>query len=215
MLTESEKIFESYCSKRGINYEKVTEGENKTPDYLININEYKIIIELTQFNINDKEKDLTKLFLQNKPIAYFPENNKRIRNKIKKKSYQLNQNKEFPTILMLYDNRTIFSTISANSIKYALYGNDVFHYAYNKDEDEYLFIDNIFGKGKTFTKEHKRYISAIALIEILSSRTEIILFHNYFAEIPLDINICSKLVDKQYKIIIDSTKQNEWIEINC
>jgi len=116
---------------------------------------------------------------------------------------------------MFYDNRSIFSTIDPDSIKYSLYGNDEYNYVYYKEEKEFVFLEKIFGKGKTFTQEHKNYISAIGFMKTFDLKTEIILYHNYFADVPLDISICKKLANKQYKIIIDSNQQNNWIEVNA
>ena len=98
-MTESEKLFESYCSNKGIDCTKIKESTDKTPDYLIKINGYKIIIELTQFNINDNEKDFSKSMQQNNFIVYNPEDEKRIRQKIKDKTEQLKTREGHPIIL--------------------------------------------------------------------------------------------------------------------
>jgi len=214
MKTESETLFEQFCLTKGISLTKIPEGKTKTSDYWININDYKFIIELTQFNINDEEKDLTKSLIHNNIIVYRPGDEKRVRQKIKDKSVQLKPYKDYPTILMFYDNRSIFSTLDQDSIKYALYGDDEYNYSYEAEEDKIVFIERTFGRGKTFTIENKKYISAIGIIKIIDSNCEVILYHNHFAELPLDISICKTFTERQYKIVIDSYHQSDWVKVN-
>lgn len=213
MKTESEIIFESFCSSKGISFRKIPETNTKTPDYCLQIEDYKIIVELTQFDINEKEKDLAKSLLTAKTIVYRPEDEKRIRQKVKDKSEQLKRYKDFPIILIFFDNRSIFSTIDRGSIKYALYGEDEYNYAYREDTDEVIFMGDSFGKGKTFREKNKDYISAIGLIKLIDSKASLTLFHNYFAKRSLEEGICKKIADRQFKIIIDSIQQSDWIQI--
>lgn len=213
MKTESEIIFERFCSSKGISFRKIPETNNKTPDYCLHIEDYKIIVELTQFDINEKEKDLGKSLLTAKTIVYYPEDEKRIRQKVKDKSEQLKPYKDYPTILIFLDNRSIFSTIESDSIKYALYGEDEYNYVYGEDKNDFVFIDQTFGKGKTFREKNKDYISAVGLIKLIDLKASLTLFHNYFANRSLEEGICKNIADRQFKIIIDSFQQSDWIEI--
>lgn len=214
MKTESEIIFERFCSSKGISFRKIPETNTKTPDYCLHIEDYKIIVELTQFDINEKEKDLGKSLLTDKTIVYRPEDEKRIRQKVKDKSEQLKPYQDFPIILIFFDNRSIFSTIDRGSIKYALYGEDEYNYVYREDTEEVIFMGDSFGKGKTFRKDNKNYISAIGLLKLSEAASNLTLFHNYFANKVLEEGVCTKIADRQFKIIIDSSRQSDWIEID-
>ena len=151
--------------------------------------------------------------MKTRTIVYRPEDETRIRQKVKDKSEQLKSYKDYPTILILYDNRSIFSTIDGDSIKHALYGEDEYNYVYREDTDEVTFIGRLFGKGKTFRKKNKSYISAVGVLKPSDAGSSLTLFHNYFAKKPLEECLCNKIADRQFKIIMDTYQQNDWIEI--
>lgn len=156
---------------------------------------------------------MSRSLLTSKTVVYHPEDETRIRQKVKDKSEQLKSYKDYPTILIFYDNRSIFSTIDWDSIRYALYGDDEYNYVYREDTDEVIFIGHPFGKGKTFRKNNKSYISAIGVLKPADEKTSLTLFHNYFANKPLEECLCMKIVDRQLKIIVDPYQQSDWIEI--
>lgn len=213
MKTESEILFESYCANKKIACNKIPETNIKTADYFLNIESYKIIVELTQFNINEKEKELSRSLMTTKTVVYRPEDVTRIRQKVKDKSEQLKSYKNYPAILIFYDNRSIFSTIDWDSIRYALYGEDEYNYVYREDTDEVISIGHPFGKGKTFRKNNKSYISAIGMLQPADVESSLTLFHNYFAKKPLEECLCKKIADRQFKIIVGPYQQSDWIEI--
>ncbi len=215
MRTESENIFESYCLNKKVNFSKIEESSTKTPDYLIKLDNYKFIVEITQFELNEKEKGVFRSLNPNQFTVYYPEDEKRVRQKIKDKAKQLKTRKDLPIVLVFYDNRSIFSTLDSDSIKYALYGDDSYTYYYENEQNNCIFLKPTFGKGKTLTEENKNYISAIGFLTKKSDKINLIAYHNYYAEKPLDKFICKKIFNKQFEISPDLGRQQDWKGINA
>jgi len=91
-----------------------------------------------------------------------------------------------------------------------LYGNNSYIYSYDKEKNSYNFLKQIFGEGKTLKEENKNYISAIGFLIKISNKINLIAYHNPYAKIPLDKNICKNLFDKQYEISPAFNEQRDW-----
>ena len=60
-MTQSEIWFEKFCKNIGLDCQRIDEEESKTPDYLLNINDQNIIIEVKEFSRNKEEQKSDRL----------------------------------------------------------------------------------------------------------------------------------------------------------
>lgn len=217
MVTISEQYFEKFCNMNAINYSRIPPVPNlETADYLIDIEGYKLIVEVTEFEINKEEKEKLKELVEKKIMAQFTSTEKRIRSKISKKSKQLRnlvEKYKLPSVLLLYDNRSLMADIDSESIKYGMYGEDAhILFIHTKLDLHTTYKGNKFGKHRRMTETEKNYISAIGhLVKNKYDKLKIYLYHNFYASHPIEYNKISKIVTKQYKIDEPhKTNQKNW-----
>ena len=214
--TESELLFEQICRKRKITYDPILRSGNRTPDYLIKIGENDIVIEVKQLNQNKNDvKRYDNVFKEKKSIVFFPDHKSRVRKKIKIASKQLRQfskNKN-SAILVLYDNTHGFSTLNNYSILTSMYGDESIPILVDKKNEPFAGPTR-FGNEKKMTEKNKNYISAVGMINIINSEPELDLFHNVYADFPINFSIAGVLVRKQYTLPPGHPNMyREWEEI--
>jgi len=203
-MTTSEKLFEEFCTRNKILYKKIKEdNENKLPDYLLEIDNYQLIVEVTEFELNKEEKKKLSEIRTNKAGAYWPCTERRIRDEINKKNKQIKplvKRYKCPSILLLYDNREGFSDTDSDSIRYAMYGEDSHKIgvSYNSDNPPF-YIGNKFGGHRKMTKDEKTNISAIGhLFSTYKKELKINLYHNYYSKYPIENNKIKQYFPNQY-----------------
>jgi hypothetical protein len=165
-MTTSEKLFETFCKQNKLAYSRIEEdNQHKLPDYFVEIDNYKIIVEVTEFKLSKGEKKKLLKFRKNRSGAYWPSTERRIRDEIDKKNKQIKplvRKHNCPSILLIYDNREEFADTDSDSIKYAMYGEDSHIIRiYDQLDRSPVYVGNKFGGHRKMTKDEKTYISAI------------------------------------------------------
>lgn len=217
-MTKSEKLFEDFCSNKSIYFERIHPEENvRKADYFIWRKNYKLIVEITQLDLNDEEKELLQKMKTQKSIAYWPSTEDRIRQKIKDKKDQIKNlvNKHnLASLLIIFDNREILTDISNDSMKYAMYGKDSHVIYYQGDLENSWYGGDKFGGSRRLTKNQKKYISALGNLYFLKSKLKLAIYHNYYAVNPIDIDRFKLFADYQYKIENPHNgNQKDWCQI--
>jgi hypothetical protein len=165
-MTTSEKLFEDFCNQNKLPYEKIEEdNKNKLPDYLLKIENYRLIVEVTEFELNKEEK---------KTLC--------------------------PSILLIYDNRQVFSDMNSDDIRYAMYGEDSHTIGvFDNSDNPPFYIGNKFGRHRQMTKDEKTNISAIGhLFCTYKKELKINLYHNYYSKYPIESNKIKQYFPNQY-----------------
>lgn len=218
-MNKIERIFEKHCKAVGSIPHKIPREDGiRTPDYYFQINGKKIIAEVTSLNKNTEELDLGKKVAAKKPVAWWPNSENRLRSKINDKGTQLkNKTKgKYPGILIIFDNRGPFDTLSNDDFRFAMYGNDTIKIRVPDDANyDPIVTGEEFGGSRRMTEKWKIYISAMAHLKLgHNGKTSLSLYHNFFASIPLDYNLCWNFADSQFKIDNPHIgEQKYWIEI--
>ena len=198
MKTKSEKLFESFCNNNRIEAKKISETNENTPDYEVKIDSKLVICEIKQLDVKKEESRERDKVLQGHAIVYYPLN--RTSNKLLDISRQVKEyaKKQIPTIVVLYNNVPLLEYLNHDEIFEAMFGSETNVVTFKNDE-----ILNIsqpsHGGNRRFTQTHNTSVSALAVLEnkndgILLMRV----YHNPFAQVPLNPEICKSLPIKQY-----------------
>jgi len=217
-LTGSEILFQKFCDKRSIHWRRIPESnDEKRPDYFVLANNQLIVIEIKQFDLNEREKEIWKKINQEKVTSYFNPAKYRIREKIDTGRKQLKKFSKVPTLLLLFDNTGGLLGVESNDILQGMHGNETFKYLVpHQTEFTPILTDHFLGSGQKLTKERTTYISGIARLVKPNFETEyqIHIFHNKFTENPLDFSVASKLANKQFELDANEHgNYSEWSEI--
>jgi len=203
-MTTSEKLFETFCEQNKLVYSRIEEdNQHRLPDYFLEIDNYKIIVEVTEFKLNKGEKEKLLEFRKNKSGAYWPSTERRIRDEIDKKNKQIKplvRKHNCPSILLIYDNREGFADTDSDSIKYAMYGEDSHTIGvFDNSDNPPFYIGNKFGRHRQMTKDEKTNISAIGhLFCTYKKELKINLYHNYYSKYPIESNKIKQYFPNQY-----------------
>jgi len=172
--TEGEKRFISFCDTNGYHYDRIAEESIPSPDFLLHISETEhLTVEVKDFEENKEETTAIQHYKQNGFATWNSQKlpGERIRNKIEGSKRQLEYQKgEYPSLLLLYDNRSeIVSIVSEYEISVAMYGLEC-----RFIQGEQLL--RIHGPNKKLTMTEKTYISYIG---ILDTKGLITMYENY------------------------------------
>ena len=164
---------------------------NRSPDYFLKIGDYQIIVEVTEFKLNEEEKEQLSELRKKGAVAHWSSTERRIRDEIEKKNKQIKpfvQRHNCPSILLIYDDREEFAGTNSDNIKYAMYGKDSHIVGIDSNFDgPPVYIRNKFGGRRKMTKDEKTYISAIGHLFTDNKNLKINLYHNYYSKCPIEI----------------------------
>ena len=209
--TLSESLFESLCDLRNLKWKRITTNRGLTSDYRIWLGSCEVIVEIKQIEFGDHEK---KLLSNNDPEAPFipTKSVQRLRGKFDKKAkkqLKANAKGKYPSIFCVYDNTRGISGIGSDEFLEAMYGDDVMYVMTKKDpSDRSIRIKHQFGGNRKLDKFHNRFVSAFAQLKVAPNREPfLIVYHNDYADIPLNYEQTSKLAYQQYKRIEDDSSR--------
>lgn len=202
-MTQSEEIFEKFCSEAGIDCRKIEEGDEKSPDYELKFGDLTVIAEVKEFDRNDAEKASDKLLeerVYGEALSNTPGD--RIRKKINNASPQIKKRTKGinPGILVLFDRGMVAGHIDPYNIRVAMSGLEQVHIAVPNDPSEEPYTTGMsYGPKRKMTETANTSISAIAaLYSTGPEEVKLILYHNKYASVPLDPNVVSKYGVTQY-----------------
>jgi hypothetical protein len=191
--TKSELHFEKFCADHSLELFSVprkSDDKEKTPDYILQVGEQKIIVEIKQLNPNPTDQKHLKDFENYGETGFVLGGfDRRVRKKIKKSVPQLKTRSKgkHPGILVLYDNVHIYGGIDGYDIRVGMYGQETIDVAISKARRYKPFaIRHRFGAKRSLDKSHNTSLSCAAvLIEHPLNGLKLNIYHNDFASIPL------------------------------
>lgn len=215
-MTKSEENTRKFFQSIGIDIQKVSEGNEKTPDYHLSVNGFSIYLEVKEITENDEEKVIQRKTDGMGEAGYYDSSpvGKRFRSKISEANRQLKKlcaNGE-PGIVIIQDTRPFAtkSLMPQEEIKQAMFGDRVIWRATPSNHTNYKskVTADIFSHNKTITEEKNTTISATGLLIEHSETGELTLLihHNPYAKNPLPASLINNRSLKEYKI--DSTKEH-------
>ncbi len=220
--TESEMLFEQFCIERGIRYEPIStesdEGQ-KTPDYYIYPNAQLIVVEVKQIDPTKQELEQLKEFeTKGWVVSGEGKPGDRVRNKIAAggKQIRVKAGDKYPTLLVLYNNVSLFNHANAYSIKVAMYGLETHLLAIPQDPSQrpYL-VEKKYGPKRKMTIDANTSISAVGVLAKDNDLgLQLSIFHNIYAAIPIPPQILRYLGVMQFTLEQKQVSQfSDWIEI--
>lgn len=180
--TKSEMLFEGLCDRLGIPYQGIERGPGKTPDYDITLGSQIVVTEVKQLEESDNDRRLLA------EGAGWETPGRRIRLKIdaSKKQLRSRAGGTLPTLLVVYDNGTFHGT-EIDDIKTAMYGDEVVTVKVERATREHVAASAIRpGGGRKCTASDNNYLSAIALMWDWEDGARLSVFHNHFADNPIN-----------------------------
>ena len=212
----SELLFEEYCTRAGIHWERLEEERGKTPDYELVVDDRTIIAEVKEITKNKPERESDRLLkergygkaLGGKPGA-------RVRKKIMDSSPQIKARTTgcHPGFLVLYDDGQIAGHLDRYHIMTAMYGLEVVHVTVPQDPSAKPYVrGSSFGPNKKMTNDANTSISAIgALVVTAPDRViELHVYHNLFAAVPIEPALLTRRGIQQCRIDLENRR---WVEL--
>ena len=194
-MTISELKFESLCKDNMIEYRRLPENDQKTPDYEVGFAGQPIAAEIKELTPNDAELEASRkistgqLVVQESRIF-----GDRIRQKIESAKKQLRNHAEgkCPAVLILYDARPPFIRgIYPSELAVAMYGALTLEYNVPKDMGQPIQYHRAkFGKDSKLRTNSHTFISALGVLREMdpSPNLHLDLYHNLFADMPLPLD---------------------------
>jgi hypothetical protein len=216
--TRSEELFETYCDRRGIRWRRVAVGEDQTPDYEIFLPRRKIVVEVKEITPNAEERRAEEeLRLKGFSVGSMTPGD-RVRKKISDASPQIKTRtkRRFPGLLVLFDRGMVARHIDPYQIRVAMYGFETIVLAVPHDLNKRPYaVGAKFGPKRRMTQAHNTSIGAIAaLFTPTADGIELAVYHNQYAEIPLDPKLFARYSVPQYRLGEAAPgKIPQWVQI--
>lgn len=216
--TESEILFETFCDIEKIRWERIEENDKETPDYEIYPNGLKTIAEVKQIEPNPAELEQLEELKKGGFASVDGTPGDRIRKKIAVSGPQIRSHTLgiHPSILVIYNTVAIADHTQPYTVRVAMYGLETIVLSVPKDMRRAPHIkDKKFGPKRKMTAEHNNSISAVAILERSPVGKPLLrIYHNSFADIPLDPSLFRSQDVKQFTLKEKETgKFQNWKEI--
>jgi hypothetical protein len=218
--TKSEELFKKYCAEQAYAIEKIPEGAEKTPDFLLTTSYGPIIAEIKEACPN--EEDARIILERGGTITKIL--GKRVGERIKQAKRKKFGDAKIPCVIVLYDNIVINGTrpsypnfyFSPTDIAFGMYGELKTSILFDKTAGKILGTRNELGKNQYLRSDEGRKISAVCLLcDVLENAPPFLYtFHSVFASVPLLRNIFAGPNDKHFRNpIVGNTFETSWVEI--
>lgn len=192
MLSKSERLLELWCTEAALEFRRVEEvvGE-KRPDYEIITAACSIVVEVKQFDPNEREREQVRKLEAGEAGAFYTTPGKRLRNAIGSARRQLRtlSGGRLPAMLVVYNNVLgCTGHTSAYAVAVAMQGVDVVPVQVPIDpSEEPVFGDVRSGPKRQMTPKSNTSISAIGVLSDSNpSGLFLSVYHNRFAAVQLD-----------------------------
>jgi len=222
MLTQSETWFEEYCNNRKIDFDRIEESDEKTPDYTIRLDGQEIIVEVKEILPNAEEK---KAMLEAKkngtPFVTRILPGERIRKKIASASGQIKARTKgkSPSILLICDIRNgcgqVIPHLDQYHLRVAMEGLDQVVIGLPEDKNQSpTIIGRKSGPRKKMTPNANTSISAVAVLSTPPGEPiKIEVFHNKYAAHPILPEILRNNGMPQFSLSDNPGEPSDWIEM--
>jgi hypothetical protein len=216
--TKSENLFKKYCTDQSYQIEKIREGADKTPDFLVTTPHGQIIAEVKEACPNDEDiKIISESGGIKKTLG------KRVGEKIKQGKRKKYPDCQSPRVIVLYDNiivngvRPSYPNFYFNpaDIAFGMYGELKTTILYDKVAGKIVGTRNELGKNQYLRSDEGREISAVCLLsDVLENDYPCLYtFHSVFALLPLSRQIFAGSNDKHFRNPVNgNTFETSWVE---
>ena len=207
--TQSEIWFEEYCAQSLLSCKRITEQNTKTPDYELQIDGQRIIVEVKEITRNPEERASDRLLAERGYGAGLSNTpGDRVRKKIKDSSPQIKARTQdtYPSLLVLCDLSNGCGQITGHldpyNVRVAMYGLEQMHIAVPREPSASPYVTGLsYGPKRQMTQDHNTSISAIGvLFTPASTEIKLHVYHNKYAAVPLDRALLAKCGIHSYEL---------------
>jgi len=194
-MTISEELFENFCVDQGIPCDRVREGEQRQPDYIICPCGQTVIVEIKQFDPTPEEEELARQLDEKKSILVNKSPpGRRVRTAIQSGYPQLKAlgKGRYPTILLLFNNVIVADHADPYDIKTGMFGLEVVDMVVPHDTQRSPYAaERRFGGKRRVTPGERKSLSSVAVLFHRREGNALMVFHNPFAALPLPVECLS------------------------
>ncbi len=183
--TKSENIFEEFCKKNNLQWEKIPERDEPTPDYKVFLNAGTVIFEIKQI---DKDDSFTETGGSRTVGDHVREKINEARKQLKFASRD-----SFPAILLIYNNldpMQMFATEQHDFIS-AMYG----ELTVRIDLEENMIKDSYQGLNQALRYDKNTSFSAVGKLYQTDVGPNVLIYENIFSENKLDYLSLPKCIE--------------------
>jgi len=187
-VTESEALFERFCTANGIPFERIVEGASLTADYWIRPNGVEVVCEVKQVEPNAEERKAMEALERGEVAVTGGVVGNRVRNKITDAGRQIRAHAKgrCPGVLVLWEPFGVARHLDAYSVKAAMFGFDTLVLDVPADPElGPILRDRKSGPGRRMTEDHSTSISALAVLCERDDAIHCRVYHNHHAALPL------------------------------
>jgi hypothetical protein len=222
MRTQSEIWFEEYCANRGVPCSRIEESNGRTPDYELDLDGQKIIVEVKEILPNAEEKaSIEKLKRESVGLATGGTPGERVRGKIADASGQIKAKTDgrLASLLLLCDIKygcgQITGHVNPYNIRVAMEGLDQLILALPQDRHKPPYTTGMkSGPKKKMTDMHNTSISGIGVLSTPpGAPISLVVYHNRYAAIPIPADKLQKHNIPQYCLSGNPGGPSNWVEI--
>ncbi len=219
---KSEALFVSLCDLLSLAVEKIPETRTKTPDFKVTTAGSVFLAEVKDLRPNEEETLLLREFRDKRMVSVSSELGRRARGMIEDAKYQLREFRGqcLPGIIVLYDNIKLDDgtslgpqgALSLDHITAAMFGQWVVDLKIENSTGKILGRNDRCGPKESFTRDTKKYVSAVAVICDYFGPITITLYHNPYADYPLPLSTFNGANCHNLCVPIENTKRPQsWI----
>ncbi len=176
--TKSESIFEEFCSSNNLPWEKITEGDQPTPDYKVVLNAETVIVEVKQI---DEDDELTE---EGSSRIIGDRVREKINDKHTRRQVKVASKEHLPAILLIYNNLDPWQAFGTEQHDFiaAMYGEltGVFNLKKNTITDSY------HGRNQSLRQDKNTSFSAVGFLSQTNEGSAVRIYENVFAECGLN-----------------------------
>lgn len=205
-MTLSEELFEEFCRRVGIQFERLSAEAERTPDYDIFLADLRVVVEV-------KEVD---------PVLPGPTGvtsftiGKAIRHDLKKagKQVKARAKHELPGMIVLFEKQR--QQLGSSSIRHAMYGEHTVDIRVPTDRSESpTLVGHYLGGNRQLTPEHNTSIGIVAHLDRDGpDELSLTAYHNRHAFLPIPPERLACYGMRQYTLPdVEDYRIPEWQEI--
>jgi hypothetical protein len=192
MMTESERLFESFCEGHGLTCHRVSTTIKPRPDYELEIGTQRLLVEIKQVDPNREERAFM-VFLASggKQVALGGKPGERLRRAICAANTQLKAllaGRLMPTMLVVYNNTPCHLHTQPYAVMTAMRGLDVVPVVVPSNRSELpRFGHTRSGPERAMRADANTSTSALAVLsEVDAGQFVLAVYHNRYAAAPLE-----------------------------
>jgi hypothetical protein len=208
--TRSEELFERYCLRAGYVCQPIPTGEEKSSDYSVKCGGHEIIVEVKELSPSDDDRKRVRELREQRWTSSGDRPGRRAHGLIKRAASQLGRYREsrLPCVALLYDNIVVDGMrpgipnrlLEPAFIDFAMYGLQTVNIAVNREGGEMTYVGDGRGGKRQTTPSERTYLSAVAVLYEGEAEDEtfLVVYHNYFASVPLPRSVFSGARDLHF-----------------